>query len=406
MRVLIADKLPDSTRARLLAAGYEVVADASLKDEALVQALRDGAPDALVVRGTKVNAAHLEANPRLTLVIRAGAGVNTIDLATASSRGIYVTNCPGKNAEAVAELTWAHILNADRRLADNVADLRASRWNKGEYGKARGVHGRTLGVIGCGTIGRLVIERARAFGMRVVAWSRNLGVEEAEALGVERAASAVDVAAQADVVSVHLALTPDTRGLVGSGVFAVMRPGAIFVNTSRGEVVDEEALARAVQEKGLRVGLDVFLDEPAGKDGTWQPALAQLPGVYGTHHIGASTDQAQEAVADEVVRILLTFQRSGQVLNCVNLATDTKASHLLVVRHADQVGVLAMVLTDLREAHLNVQGMENIIFSQPDASRPGAACARIQVQGTPPDALLEQLRRRAAIFDVQLVPLA
>lgn len=400
IRVLIADKLPDEARTRLQAAGFEVKQDPALKEESLQEAVAGFDPDVLIVRSTKVKANHFEAARGLQLVVRAGAGVNTIDLASASARGVFVSNCPGMNAVAVAELTLGHILNADRRIADNVASLRAGEWKKKTYGKARGLKGRTLGVIGCGSIGRAVIERAQAFEMSVVAWSPSLTAEKAEALGVRAMENAVEVAKRSDVLTVHVALTPSTRGFVGEAIFNALRPGSIFVNTSRGEVVDEAALAQAVREKGIKAGLDVFCNEPSG-EGEWQTPLADLPGVYGTHHIAASTAQAQEAVADEACRVVEVWHSTGEAPNCVNLAVETQATHLLVVRHRDEVGVLAGVLERLREAGLNVQGMENIIFSGDE----GAACARIQLEGAPAEALVEGLSALSAVFDAKVVDL-
>lgn len=405
LRVLIADKLPAAARTALQEAGCEVVSNPALAGDALTDALGSVNPDVLVVRGTKVTADALEAARRLSLVVRAGAGVNTIDLATASARGVYVANCPGKNATAVAELAFAHILNADRRVADAAADLRAGQWKKKTYSVARGLHGRTLGVIGCGTIGQEVIRLGRAFGMPVIAWSRSMTVAQAAAWGCTKADTAIEVARAADVISVHLALNASTLGFVGEALFEAMKPGCLFVNTSRGDVVDEDALARAIETRGLRAGLDVFVDEPAG-DGAWTSPLLGLDGVYGTPHVGASTDQAQEAVADAAVAIIAAYAQTGSVTNCVNLEDRTPATHLLVVRHRDEVGVLATVLELLREASINVEQMENIIFKASGGAGQGrAACARIQVVGEPPLAVLNMLGETDAIFDAKLVPL-
>src|SRR5918996_3115642 len=173
MRVLIADKFEQSGRDGLQALGCEISYQPDLKDDALTEAIRQQAPDVLVVRGTKVTEPMLEAG-QIKLVVRAGAGFNTIDVAAASKRGIYVSNCPGKNSIAVAELAFALILALDRRIADNVIALRRGEWNKKEFSKARGLFGRTLGLRGTGGIGQEMIPRARAFGMKVVAWSRRL----------------------------------------------------------------------------------------------------------------------------------------------------------------------------------------------------------------------------------------
>src|SRR5678816_3051605 len=173
MRVLIADKFEQSGRDGLQALGCDTSYQPDLKDDALVDAIKNEAPDVLVVRGTKVTEPMLAAGP-IKLVVRAGEGYNTIDVAAASKRGIYVSNCPGKNSIAVAELAFALILALDRRVVDNVVALRRGEWNKKEFSKARGLYGRTLGLIGVGKIGQEMISRARAFGMPVIAWSRSL----------------------------------------------------------------------------------------------------------------------------------------------------------------------------------------------------------------------------------------
>src|SRR6187431_1193198 len=218
MKVLIADKFEQSGLDGLKAAGCEVISDPELKDDALGAAIAATNADVLVVRSTKVTAPMLDAG-RLSLVVRAGAGYNTIDVAAASRRGIYVSNCPGKNSIAVAELAFALILALDRRVADNVISLRRGEWNKKEFSKARGLFGRTLGLIGVGKIGQEMIPRARAFGMPVVAWSRSLTTERAALFGVELKESPKAVASAADIVSVHLALNPETKKLLCAEFF-------------------------------------------------------------------------------------------------------------------------------------------------------------------------------------------
>jgi D-3-phosphoglycerate dehydrogenase len=257
MKILIADKFEESGRIGLRTFGCEISFQPDLKDEALVAAITKEQPDVLVVRGTKVTEPMLAAGP-LKLIVRAGAGYNTIDVAAASRRGIYVSNCPGKNSIAVAELAFALILALDRRIADSVIALRAGEWNKKEFSKARGLFGRTLGLVGLGKIGQEMIPRAHAFGMPVVAWSRSLTAEKAEQLGVERKETPLEVARAADVVSVHVALKPDTKMMIDAGFFNAMKDGAYFVNTSRGETVDQEALVDAIHSKGIRARLDVF----------------------------------------------------------------------------------------------------------------------------------------------------
>jgi D-3-phosphoglycerate dehydrogenase len=386
MHVLIADKFEQSGRDGLSAIGCEVTFQPDLKDEALVEAIGQLKPDVLVVRSTKVSESALAAGT-LKLVVRAGAGYNTIDVAAASRRGIYVSNCPGKNAVAVAELAFALVLALDRRIADNVIALRRGEWNKKEFSKARGLYGRTLGLIGTGQIGQEMIPRARAFGMNVIAWSRSLTPERAAALGVERIDTPQEVARRADVVSVHLALKPETRSIVGADIFNSMKEGAIFINTARGEVVDQAALQNALKTRGIRAGLDVFAAEPTSAVGEFTDEIAKEENLYGTHHIGASTDQAQEAIAAETVRIVKSFKETGRVPNVVNLAQGTPATHTLVVRHQDRPGVLAHVLDAIRNANINVQEMENIIFEGSEA-----AVARINLEAAPTSETLERLR--------------
>lgn len=402
MRVLVADKFEKSGLDGLKAAGCDVVYQADLAGDALTAAIRDTAADVLVVRSTQVTGAMLEAGG-LSLVVRAGAGYNTIDTATASKRGIYVSNCPGKNAVAVAELAFALILALDRRVPDNVAELRGGTWNKKEYSKAKGLFGRTIGLIGYGNIGQEVARRAHAFGMPIVVWSRRFATGKAdvaaEPIPMQRAGSPEDLAAQCDIVSVHVALAPDTRGLVGANVIERLKPGAYFINTARAEVVDYAALEKAVREKNVRVGLDVYPGEPAGGTGEFKSDLAALPGVYGTHHIGASTDQAQEAIAAETVRIVRSYKDTGKVPNVVNLAKKTPATHMLVVRHRDRPGVLAHVFEHLRGGDINVQETENIIF---DGAQ--AAVARINLDGAPSAALLKTIQEgNSDILDLHLV---
>jgi D-3-phosphoglycerate dehydrogenase len=400
MRVLIADKFEQSGQDGLLSIGCEVVYQPDLKDAALVASIGESRPDALVVRSTKVTEEMMDAGA-LKLIVRAGAGYNTIDVAAASRRGIYVSNCPGKNSVAVAELAFALMLALDRRIADNVIALRAGEWNKKEFSKARGLYGRTLGLIGVGKIGQEMIPRARAFGMNVIAWSRSLTPERAIVLGVEDRESPQEVAREADVVSVHLALKPETRSLIGADVFNSMKEGASFINTSRGEVVDQSALVHAMQTRGLRAGLDVYANEPTSATGEFADEIARETNLYGTHHIGASTEQAQEAIAAETVRIIQTFKETGEVLNVVNLAARTPATHMLVVRHRDRPGVLAQVLEAIKTANINVQEMENIIFEGSEA-----AVARINLEAAPSDETLSKLKADGAdIIELNLITL-
>ncbi len=387
MRVLVADKFEESGQKGLKTAGCEVTYQPDLKDDALTDAIRRTGAEVLIVRSTRVTKPMLEAG-HLSLVVRAGAGYNTIDVETASERGIYVANCPGKNSIAVTELAFSLILALDRKIAENVADLKRGVWNKKEYSKARGLFGRTLGLIGVGGIGKEMIPRARAFGMPVVAWSRRLTPERAKELAIERKETPLEVAQASDIVSVHVALKPETQNMIDERFFQAMRPGSFFINTSRAEVVDQAALERAARERGIHAGLDVFVGEPSGGTGTLESGLFQNPDVIGTHHIGASTDQAQEAIAAETVRIVAEYKETGRAPNVVNLAKKSPATHLLVVRHLDRVGVLAAVFDRIKEAGINVQETENIVF---DGAK--AAVARIHLNQAPSEDVLTAIRK-------------
>ena len=412
MKVLVADPFEASGIEGLTAAGCEVSFEPGLKDDALAAALRETRAEVLVVRSTKVTAPMMDGGD-LALIVRAGAGYNTIDVAAASARGIYVSNCPGRNAVAVAELAFGLILALDRRIPDNVAELRAGRWDKTAFAKAKGLHGRTLGLIGFGTIAQEVARRAQAFGLDLVIWSRRFaGSTEADLDGngldlsgrrsrVSIAPTPGDAAAAADILSIHLALADETRALVDAPVIARLRPGAIVVNTSRAEVLDHDALAEAVGERGIRVGLDVFPGEPASGTAEFHLPILDLPGVYGTHHIGASTEQAQEAIAAETVRVVRAYRETGRVPNVVNLATRTPASHLLVVRHRNRPGVLAHVFEGLLARGINVLETENVIFEDAEA-----AVARINMDGPVADDDLASMREgNPNIISLQLVAL-
>ena len=388
MKLLVADKFETVGIDGLKDLGCDVVLRPEVTAEDLAGVIREVNPKVLVVRGKKVSEAALSSGPALSLVIRAGAGIDTIDVTAASRLGIFVSNCPGKNSIAVAELVLGLLLALDRRIPDQVIDLRNGVWQKGEYSKARGLHGRTLGILGVGQIGREVARRAQAFGMKVVAWSRNLTDEAAERLGIGYCETPIEVARLSDAVSVNVAGGTETKHLVDERFLAAMKPGALLINAARGSVVDEAALQRAVREKGIRAGLDVYQNEPAGSKGEFRSEVASAPGVYGTHHVGASTDQAQVAIAHEVIRIVDGFLKTGVAPHCVNRLARSSATHVLTVRHQNKPGVLAHVFRVLYEANVNVEEVENIAYHGAQAS-----AARIQVSAPPSEQAIDQIRR-------------
>jgi D-3-phosphoglycerate dehydrogenase len=399
MRVLFADAIDPSTVQALTDRGHGCAFEPKLSADELPG--RIAGFEALIVRSTKVTASAVEAGDALELIVRAGAGTNTIDVQAASEVGIYVTNVPGRNAIAVAELTMGLLLAIDRRIPDNVADLRAGSWNKATYGKADGLFGKVMGIVGLGEIGFAVAERAVAFGIavRAIRKARDEAAEERiAALGIELVDSLDELVATSDIVSIHLPAIAETEALFDARVLSAMKDGAILLNTSRGNIVDETALLDALETRGLRAGLDVYPGEPGSGSTEWSSALARHPGVVGTHHIGASTAQAQRAVADGVVEIIDAFVR-GEILNCVNLAPTRLGTHTLHVRHFDRVGVLAGVFDILRRRDLNVEQMENRVFEGRNA-----AVATIDVVGDVGQDLIDTLERLADVIHVSAVP--
>ena len=309
LRILFADKLDDRALESLRADGHDLAAHPELAGAALVSALGRIRPNLLVVRSTQVPAAAVEAGAAsgLELIVRAGAGVDNIDLAAAASVNVKVANCAGANADAVAELALGLILACDRRIVDQSAMLKGGVWAKGHFGdgRCRGLKGRRLGIVGFGRIGRRMGELGLAMGMQVTAWSRS-GIP-APPPGVQVSATLDVLAQQSDVVSVHTA--PSASGpLLGARFFDQMKQGAIFVNVARGGVADEAALLNAMERRGLLVGADVFDGEPGGSDVVeFDSELARRSSVVATHHVGAATGQAQEAVADVLLQVSRGF---------------------------------------------------------------------------------------------------
>ncbi len=394
-RILVADSFQAEGLEALEQLGCNVTFDPTCTKDELPERLAELEPDVLVVRSTRVEAESLNATPRLSLVLRAGAGFDTIDIAAASAQGISVANCPGMNAVAVAELAFGLVLACDRRIAEQTIDLRKGRWDKKGYADSMGLHGRTIGILGLGRIGLAVIERAKAFEMKIAAWSRSLTDETAEELGIQRCADPLELARCSDVVSVHLAAGPGTEQFIDAAFLEAMKEGAIFVNTSRGSLVDEHALSSAIQSKGLKVGLDVYADEPGSGDENFNSTISSIPPTCGTHHVGASTQQAQNAIAAEAVRVVKHYLATGDVLHCVNRASKTAAALQLAVRHLNQPGVLSHVFDLIGEAGINVEEMENVIFEGGKA-----ACARIQLDHELGGNELEAVRAHPLVLSV------
>jgi D-3-phosphoglycerate dehydrogenase / 2-oxoglutarate reductase len=402
MRLLIADKLHPRAIEELRTLPLEVVYEPELTKESLEKRLQG--VGVLIVRSTEVTAAAIEGTKQLNLIVRAGASYDTIDVHAASRRGIYVANCPGKNASAVAELVIGMLVALDRRIPDAVASLQAGKWERKEYGKAEGLHGRTLGIAGMGAIGREVAKTARGMGLNVLAWSRSLTPTRANELGVTYAASIDELAAKSHALTLHLALVERTRQIVNKRVIGLMADHSMLINTARADLVDMDALLEAVDSRGIRAALDVYSNEPRGsKSFPDTKMFRSSPSgglVYGTPHIAAATDQAQLAIATETVRVVRSFLLEGTVPNVVNVSSSSAARFQLVIRMMDKVGTFANVLAVLKRHGINVEQVTNTVFEGGVA-----AGAKLRLLLRPTEACLAEIRAFDEVLHVDLVTL-
>ena len=352
LKIVIADDLPASAVELLRAeAGWIVDARSGRKPDVLAADLADA--DALLVRSaTTVDAHLLSAASHLRIVGRAGTGVDNIDVAAASARGILVVNAPGANSISVAEHACALMLALARSVPAADRAMKDARWEKKKFLGSE-LRGKTLGIAGLGRIGQEVAQRARAFGMRIVAHDPFIAKEIATALGVELM-PLEEMCATADYLTLHLPATPETKHLFDDERFAKCRPGIRLVNTARGELVDEAALRRAIASGIVgAAALDVFETEPPTD---W--SLAQLPQVIATPHIAASTEEAQELVGTETAATVRDFLRDGIVRNAVNFPSihpDELQRLQSWIRLADQLGGLVSQMGAARIEALGVR---------------------------------------------------
>jgi D-3-phosphoglycerate dehydrogenase len=311
LKIVVADDLPASALALLRERGWHVDATTGRSADQLATDLSDA--DALIVRSaTKVTASLIAAAPRLRVIARAGTGVDNVDVPAASARGIVVMNAPGANSVSVAELAMALILALARHVPAADAAMKQGKWEKKKF-LGEEIRDKTLGLVGLGRIGQEVARRASAFGMRIVAHDPFISEQAAAGLGVDLV-SMDDLFARADYVSLHMPSTPQTRNLINADRLARAKKGLRIVNTARGDLVDETALADAI-EAGQVAGaaLDVFVREP-----TVDHRLETLPQVIATPHIAASTREGQELVGVETAAAVRDFLENGIIRNAVN----------------------------------------------------------------------------------------
>jgi D-3-phosphoglycerate dehydrogenase len=318
-KVLVSDSLaPQGIEILRQAEGIEVVESPGLSPGDLLTAIGD--IDALVIRsGTKVTADVIEAAPNLSVVGRAGIGVDNVDVAAATQRGIVVMNTPGGNTVTTAEHALALLISLARHIPQATASMKSGRWEKKQFVGVE-LYNRTLGVLGLGNIGRIVADRARGLGMKVVAFDPFLSDEAASKLDVELLPLDA-LLERADAISVHVPRTKDTAGLLGREAFAKVKPGVLLVNAARGGIVDESALLEALDSGAVGgAGLDVFEEEPVPID---HPLIAHER-VVCTPHLGASTEQAQLNVAVAIAEQVRDFLLQGVVHNGVNVPSISR----------------------------------------------------------------------------------
>jgi D-3-phosphoglycerate dehydrogenase len=392
LKVLVADKFPDKYIQQMKDLNLEVIYNPKLGEKDLPEAAKD--VDIVVVRSTVVNEETIINSKKLNLIIRAGSGVNNINIAAANKKGIYVANCPGMNAVAVAELAIGLMISIDRSIPDNVSDFNKAVWNKDKYSKGKGLKGKTLGLIGVGNIGKEVARRALAFEMNVY----GKDITRIEGVQIKDFSEMDQLLPLCDIVTIHLPATPQTKGLFNKQMFSYMKDGAYLINTSRQDVIVEDDLLEAIKEKNIRYACDVFKGEPEGKSGEVSSKLQNNPNIYVTHHIGASTEQAQDAVAEETINIIKKFVHSGVIEHWVNRAKITDAHYQLVVKHYDKPGVLASVLDVIRSGQINIEEIENIIFEGGIA-----ACCTMKLQNAATADMLKKISENSNVISVSHV---
>jgi D-3-phosphoglycerate dehydrogenase len=390
----VACELSDAVLQQLRALGAVV----DYRPQPTAGTLRDNLNDVgiLVVRNTRVAGEVIAHAKALQMIVHAGSGPGNIAVEEASAAGVFVAHCPDKHAEAVAELTFALLLALDRQIVANTLALREGRWARGELSAARGLAGRTLGIFGYNAIGRLVAGRARAFEMRVLAWAARPLADTAPEPDVEFCNWPRELARQSDMVAV-MPLEDESELLVDAAFLQSLPDGAYLVHVGHPGMVDEAALVKAIEEQHLRVAIDARSSEPTGDSGRFRCRLCDLPNVIGTQRIATLTQQAREATANEVVRVVRQFLVSGEVVNCLNLCDRSPATWQLVLRLRDQVGVMASVLDAVRADGVNAQEISSRVFTGAKA-----AWCTIALDERPSSEALDNIRALPDVLHLEL----
>jgi D-3-phosphoglycerate dehydrogenase len=361
MKILVACELPEFAVAELRTLTTEIVYRPDVRPDELRE-LMPGV-GILVVDDRRVSPDTVHRGETLQMIVRAGPGPGDVSVADASAQGVFVTHCPDQHAVAVAELAFGLMLALDRRIVDSTLALREGRWNRAEVKDSRGLAGRTLGLLGFGPACREIAARAHAFGMPTLAWCPASAPEDYAAQHVRFCSSARELARESDVVVVsEVADGQESRVLADADFLENMKEGAALVHVGGPGAIDEPALARIVPARKLRVALDAFSSEPTGESARFRYRLCDLPGVIGTPHVAAVTDQARNATATEVVHIVRSFLVSGEALHCLNLLEHSPATWQLMLRVRDAVGVMASVLEAIRADGINAEEVTSRVF--------------------------------------------
>jgi D-3-phosphoglycerate dehydrogenase len=355
-RVFISDKLESSGIEMLQRAGLEVDNRPGLKEAALQEALQ--AADGMVVRsGTRVTAQLLDNPGKLRAIVRAGVGVDNIDVPAATRKGIVVMNTPGGNTVSTAELTISHLMSLARHLPAADATMRQGKWERTRLTGTQ-LAGKTLGIIGLGRVGREVARRAAGLDMKVIGYDPFLAPDRAGQLGIEAVSDLDSLLPRCDFLTVHTPLTAETTNLLGARELARLKKGAYVLNCARGGIINEEALAETLRSGHLAgAALDVYVQEPPPAE----HPLLKLPNVVLTPHLGASTVEAQESVALEAAQLLIDFLTRGVIQFAVNVAPVDRAELQeirLYVDLARRLGLLhaQMCQGAIRRAELHYRG--------------------------------------------------
>jgi D-3-phosphoglycerate dehydrogenase len=396
MKILVGCRLPENALPELRALGTEVIYEPELTAEQLEELIPDVA--ILVVCRQRVSPEIIQAAKALQMIVRAGTNTANIAIEEASAAGIFVANCPYKDAGAIAELTIGLLVALDRRLLENVEALRQGVLESPAEVEALGLSGRMLGVLGFGPVEQEIAKRARAFEMHISAWSPTLTPELAAENRVEFCAWPRELARQSDMVTVY-APPQDTDVLLVDGEFLRnMREGAYLVYVGHPATLDQAALVEVAKERNLRVAYDISAPQlPSSDTGRFKSRLQALPNVIGTHRLADRTAQVWQTTTAEVVRIIREFLVAGDVLNCVNLSKHNPATWQLVLRLKDTVGVLASVMDVIRSDGINVEDITSRLFT---GAR--AACYTIAADERPSTEALNAIRELDGVLHLDV----